>query len=280
VCSPERSARGLQTVRAFVNADVAPAWFNLSRSAEFYSAVSRIFNPHGADSSKVIGMAARCRMQFGDTADFKSALRRICFPLALRQRGILTDGSQTKIMTIYLICLVVGVVFTLFSVVAGHFFGGHSDHVGGSGGHAEAGADGSDMPGISIFSPTIIASFITAFGGFGLIFSEIPATKKVFISAPLSIVCALGIAGVLFVFLRSVFQHTQSSSESHVAQLAGTEASVASPIPANGVGEIAYVVSGTRYTAPARTEDGAAIGNGKLVKITRVVGTQFYVTAI
>ena len=79
---------------------------------------------------------------------------------------------------IYLICLVVGLVFTLISVMAGHFFGGHGDHVGGSGGHAEAGADSSDMPGISIFSPTIIASFITAFGGFGLIFSEFAPTSR------------------------------------------------------------------------------------------------------
>ena len=74
---------------------------------------------------------------------------------------------------IYAICLVVGLVFTLVSVLAGHFFGGHEAHVAGSGGHAEAGADSSDMPGISIFSPTIMASFVTAFGGFGLIFSRI-----------------------------------------------------------------------------------------------------------
>jgi len=182
-------------------------------------------------------------------------------------------------MMIYLFCLVVGLVFTLVSVTVGHFFGGHGDHVGGSGGHAEAGADSSDMPGISIFSPTIIASFITAFGAFGLIFSEFEPTKKVVISAPLSVVCALGVAGVLVVFLRSVFRHTQSSSESHVARLTGTSASVVSPIPENGVGEIAYVVSDTRYTAPARSANGAAIPNGKLVTITRVVGTQFYVEA-
>ncbi len=182
-------------------------------------------------------------------------------------------------MMIYLFCLVVGLVFTLVSVTVGHFFGGHGDHVGGSGGHAEAGADSSDMPGISIFSPTIIASFITAFGAFGLIFTEFEPTKKVIISAPLSLISAMAVAGVLFVFLRSVFSHTQSSSESHIARLAGIPASVVSPIPENGVGEIAYVVSDTRYTAPARSENGAAIANGKLVKITRVVGTQFYVTS-
>lgn len=180
--------------------------------------------------------------------------------------------------TIYLFCLTVGAVFTLISVIAGHFLGGHGDHVGGSGGHAEAGADTSDMPGVSIFSPTILAAFVTAFGAFGLIFSAFPKTKPVFVSAPLSVVAAMATAGVLLLFLRSVFSHTQSSSESHIARLTGTEASVVSPIPGNGVGEIAYVVGGTRYTAPARTESGVGVPNGKLVKITRVVGTQFYVT--
>jgi len=179
--------------------------------------------------------------------------------------------------TIYLFCLVVGLVFTLLSVLAGHFVGGHSDHVGGSGGHAEAGADSSDMPGISIFSPTIIASFITAFGGFGIIFTEIPETSKAVVSAPLAIVSAVVIAGLMYKLFSVLFRHTQGSSESHVAALVGTEANVITPIPADGVGEIAYVVAGTRYTAPARMDTGRAVAGGKSVKITRVIGTQFYV---
>jgi membrane protein implicated in regulation of membrane protease activity len=183
-------------------------------------------------------------------------------------------------MIIYGICLVVGLTFTIISVIAGHFMGGHGDHVGGSGGHAEAGADASDMPGISIFSPTVIAAFITAFGGFGLIFTQFQATSKMIVSAPLSIVSGVIVSGIMYSFLASVFRHSQSSSESRVAELAGTEASVVTPIPENGVGEIAYVVSGTRYTAPARMENGAAVPSGKLVKITRVVGTQFYVTSV
>lgn len=178
---------------------------------------------------------------------------------------------------IYLFCLVVGLVFTLFSVVLGHFLGGHEGHVDGSGGHAEAGADSSDMPGVSIFSPTVIATFITAFGGFGIMFTEIPATSRVFVSAPLSMAASFAVAGVLYKVLSSIFRHTQGSSESRVADLAGTDASIITPIPENGVGEIAYVVRGTRYTAPARVENGAAIAAGKSVKIKRVVGTQFYV---
>jgi amino acid transporter len=182
--------------------------------------------------------------------------------------------------TIYLFCLVVGLAFTLLSGLLGHFFGGHEGHVGGSGGHAEAGADSSDMPGVSIFSPTILAAFITAFGGFGIIFTELPATRPAIISAPLSIVAALIIAGALYTILSAIFSHTQGSSESHVAALVGTEASVITPIPEHGVGEIAYVVGGSRYTAPARMDNGLAIGGGRSVKIKRVVGTQFYVEAL
>ena len=147
----------------------------------------------------------------------------------------------------------------------------------GSGGNVEAGADSSDAPGISIFSPTIIAAFITAFGAFGLIFTQFPKTNTPIISAPLSLLGGLAVAGVLLVFLRYVFGHTQSSSESRVAALIGAEANVITPIPENGVGEIAYVVGGTRYTAPARAEKNVPVANGKTVKITRVVGSQFYV---
>ena len=179
-------------------------------------------------------------------------------------------------MIVYGICLVAGLIFTLVTVMAGHFFG-HGDHVAGSGGHVEAGADASDAPGISIFSPTIMASFITAFGGFGLIFSQFPKTSNAAISAPLSLLGGLVVAGAILLFLRSVFRHTQSSSESHVARLVGAEANVITPIPANGVGEITYVVGGTRYSAPARGENNVAVANGQTVKITRIVGTQFYV---
>ena len=184
-------------------------------------------------------------------------------------------------LTIYLICLGVGFVFTLFSAVFGHIFGhgGHDGHVDGSGGHAEAGIDSSDMPGVSAFSPTIIASFITAFGGFGVIFHQIPATHNAWASAPLAVVSGFLVATGVLWLLRQLFSRTQSSSESKVGTLVGQAATIITPIPENGVGEIAYVQAGTRYSAPAREEHGTLVPVGKTVKITRVVGTQFYVEA-
>ena len=182
-------------------------------------------------------------------------------------------------MIIYGICLVTGLLFTMVTVFFGHFFGG-GGHVMGSGGHVEAGADTSDQPGMSVFSPTVIASFITAFGGFGMILSQFPVTSHAIISAPLSIVGGVVVAGAMYFFFGIVFRHTQGSSESRVAALLNTEATVITPISPNSVGEIAYVVGGTRYTAPARAEDGFFIANGQTVKITRIVGTQFYVKKV
>ncbi len=183
-------------------------------------------------------------------------------------------------LNIYIICLGVGFLFTLASAVFGHFFGGgHDGDAGTDSGHAEASLDAHDMPGISAYSPTIIASFVTAFGGLGIIFHEIPATTNPAVSAPLALIGAFIIAYILLKLLRKLFQATQSSSESKVAELVGVAAHVITPIPENGVGEIAYVAGGSRYTAPAREENGRAVPNGKAVKILRIIGSQFYVAA-
>jgi hypothetical protein len=90
--------------------------------------------------------------------------------------------------TVYVFCLTVGAVFVIITAVFGHVFGAgdHGVHVDGSGGHAVAGADGSDSPGVSMFSPTVLAAFVTAFGGLGGILSQIEATSPAYVSAPLA----------------------------------------------------------------------------------------------
>jgi membrane protein implicated in regulation of membrane protease activity len=183
---------------------------------------------------------------------------------------------------VYSICFAVGLLFALVSGFFGHLFGGgHDAHVDvGTGGHAEAGFQDTGVPGLSPFSPTTISAFITAFGGLGLIFSRVKATSSPWISAPLSVLGALIIAaGVVWLF-GTLFHKVDSSSESRIATLVGMTGTIITPIPTNGVGEIAYVQAGTRYTAPARDERGAAVANGQTVKITRIVGSQFYVVPV
>ena len=190
---------------------------------------------------------------------------------------------------VYLVCFGVGLLFTLITAFTSHFWGGHDGGMDaaqpdlghpGAEGHAEAGFGTQDMPGFSALSPTTIASFITAFGGFGMIFHRVEATSSPWISLPLSVMGGFGVAAAVLWLFRLVFSKTQGSSESRVATLVGTSATVITPISENGVGEIAYVQSGTRYTAPARADNNVAIVNGATVKITRIVGTQFYVAVV
>jgi len=182
---------------------------------------------------------------------------------------------------VYAVCFGVGLLFAIVSAFLGHLFGGHDAHVDvGTGGHAEAGFQDTGMPGLSPFSPTTITAFITAFGGLGLIFTRIDATKSPWVSAPLALLGALIIAAAVVWLFGTVFHKVAGSSESRVATLVGTSATVITPIPPNGVGEIAYVQAGTRYSAPARNERNAPVANGQTVRIVRVVGTQFYVTPV
>jgi membrane protein implicated in regulation of membrane protease activity len=183
--------------------------------------------------------------------------------------------------TFYAVCFCVGLFFAIFSAFFGHLFGGADGHADiGTGGHAEAGFEHTGMPGLSPFSPTTICAFITAFGGFGAIFSRIPATRSVWISLPLSILGGLIIAAAVLAVFGVLFNSTQSSSESRVGSLVGQTATVISPIPVAGVGEIAYVQGGTRYTAPAREQNGVPVGSGQTVKITRAAESQFFVTVL
>lgn len=182
---------------------------------------------------------------------------------------------------IYLLCFLVGLLFTLLSLFFGHHHVGHGadSHIG-TGGHAEAGYENSGMPGVSPFSPIIICCFLTAFGGFGIIFSDIHATSNVWVSLGLALFAAVLIASAVIWGLGLMFHKTQCSSEVRINTLVGATATVITPIPASGVGEIAYIQAGSRYTAPAREEKGRPVSNGQTVKIMRVSESQFFVAIL
>jgi len=179
----------------------------------------------------------------------------------------------------YAICLMAGVGFAIRGALAGHFLARHDSGLD-SRGHAEAGFDHAELPGISPFSPTFMACFAAAFGAMGLILSRISATTHPWISVPLAAFSGFVIAAIISWIFETTFRKPRTSSEGHAPDLVGQTASVVTPIPQNGVGEIAYVQAGTRHAAPARSEKGLPIGPGQTVRITRIVGTQFFVDAL
>lgn len=169
----------------------------------------------------------------------------------------------------YLVCLCLGLFYGffawLFSSIGGLFGGG--DHGGDSEGHADAD--------ISPFSPMVVAIFLVAFGGTGLAAVQMFDWRyaSLAVAAPSGFV----MAAMTFAFFNKIFKVTQGSSEPHVQELVGKEAEVITPIPADGLGEIAYVRRGSRFTASARAEGGAAISGRTIVTITRIIGNTYYV---
>lgn len=180
--------------------------------------------------------------------------------------------------TIYLICVGVGLLFAVVSAFFAEGGTGHDGHTDGHSGHTDLGAGSHEMPGFSAFSPTTLATFVTSFGAFGLVFTKIEATRSPWFSVPLAAICGLVIAALVIFVFNKVFHATQGSSEGRVAELFGQAATVITPIAAGGVGEIAYVQGGTRYTAAARAQDGREIPSGAPVRIVRMSGTQYFVT--
>lgn len=193
------------------------------------------------------------------------------------------ETARNTVFFVYAVCFGVGLLFALLSVFLGHL--GHDGHVdlthghGGAGGHAEAGFGTHDMPGFEPVGPTTIATFVTAFGGIGMVLNQSPGENLQRFSGLFAALGALAIATLVGWGFALVFRWAQGSSEGRIAEVAGLSATVITPIPPGGVGEIAYVQAGTRYSAPARTEHAEPVASGATVRITRVIGTQFYVTA-
>ncbi len=188
------------------------------------------------------------------------------------------ERARATAFLVYGVCFGVGLLFAILSLLFGQLGHAHFEvHHDGAGGHAEAGFGTHDMPGFEAVGPTTIATFITAFGGLGMILTQNDSLHR--FSGFLAAVGAFGIAALVAWGFSFVFRWAQGSSEGRVAEVNGLTATVITPITPDRVGEIAYIQSGTRYSAPARAENGAAFANGATVKITRVVGAQFYVAA-
>ena len=198
------------------------------------------------------------------------------------------------VATVYLFCFAAGLAFAIisgllsgFSAIGGGDVGGgdFDADVGGDfdadvGGDFDADAGGADADvgdggshgavTFSPFSPVVMAMFITAFGGVGMILDGMALPALV--SMPVSVASGIGVAIITFWLFYKLFKMTQGSSEPNQAELIGLEAEVLIPIPANGVGKIAYIARERRFTAGARSETGEAIKGHATVRIERIVG--------
>jgi membrane protein implicated in regulation of membrane protease activity len=142
-------------------------------------------------------------------------------------------------------------------------------HVGGP----EVAAGGLDAPdvSVSVLSPITIASFITAFGGIGVL------TLQLFGMDPRwSLLCATAgavvLSGLMFLFYSQFLIRSQGSSEIKTGDIVGMLAEVTVPIGKGATGQVSYSTKAGRMSSMAKAVDGGEIPRGQLVKIVQVVG--------
>jgi membrane protein implicated in regulation of membrane protease activity len=195
---------------------------------------------------------------------------------------------MTAIEIVFIASFFLGLAYAIVSMIFSGIIGG--GHEGGGGetggdfdvqhdvaGHVEAGS-GADSGTIhfSPLSPVVIAMFITAFGAMGMICLKVFALSP-YPSLAVAIATGVVIAAITFFIFLMLFRATQGSSESKIADMVGQEAEVITSIPLDGLGEVAYVAKGTRYTAPARSAHRTEIKTHSVVTIEKIVGNTFYV---
>jgi membrane protein implicated in regulation of membrane protease activity len=172
--------------------------------------------------------------------------------------------------TFYLICFALGFLFSLLSFLLGglrlpHGLGGHL-HAGahlhlGHGGH------GGNAAG-SVLNPVTLAAFLAWFGGIGYLLTRF---STLWFAVGLGIALLSGVtgAGIIYLFLSRVLKAESEGLDLEDFDMVGMLGRISMPIRAGGTGEIIYSNAGTRHTCGARAEDGAAIGKGTEVVVTR-----------
>jgi hypothetical protein len=120
------------------------------------------------------------------------------------------------------------------------------------------------------WNPIVIGTFFAGFGGGGLL-----ATQGWSLSPFLSLLVAtpsgLALGGGMFLLYKRLAALGSSGRPITWQELRGTKALVITPIPENGLGEILYVVQGSRQRSPARTADGRPLPRDSIVTVLQIV---------
>lgn len=198
----------------------------------------------------------------------------------------------------YLVCFVLGLGYAVVAAIFSGFGGGDVDADGGAdigvdidgGGEIDLGGghdvvsgidvDAGDVghtpgaavhePGISPLSPPIVAMTLVTFGGTGIIFTKLVGWEALSLLPASFSGISMGL--ITFMFFYTLVRKIQGSSSPSLAETVGLEAEATTPIPPDGVGEIAYVARGSRFTARARSINGETLPSHSAVKITKWVG--------
>jgi hypothetical protein len=182
-------------------------------------------------------------------------------------------SNSLGLTLIYLALLVVGIVYAVLILIGGAFSDLHLPGLDVDAGSVHVDFGGVDHPEVNVpsLSPVTLASFVTAFGAFGLIALGLINTTPAW-SLAWAVGGAVAVAGIAHFAFGYFLIRPQGSSEVQLKDIIGAVGEVTVPIPEDGLGEITFVAQGGRRTFPARAAGGAALKRGATVVIDQLVG--------
>jgi membrane-bound ClpP family serine protease len=170
--------------------------------------------------------------------------------------------GRVYLETLMLILFAIGVGYAIWTTVAGDVFG-LEVHAG-------------ELP---FLSPTIIATFVTAFGGIGYVLLRYTEWTKLTVAA-LALLLSLMISSAVLFFVILPLYAAEKGEALSANEMIGREAKVVTSIEPLRIGEIVYEQGGIRQSAPARASEESEIPQGAKVRIVDVTAGTFIVTKL
>jgi membrane protein implicated in regulation of membrane protease activity len=210
------------------------------------------------------------------------------------------------LLYVYIGCLTFGIIYSAVSAILGHNgfddgSVGDAGFEGGFDGNADGGLDGvldgtidvdfdggiqaevdgehsvDSGDGPSPFNPLVLTSAIATFGAIGII-GKVGFKMGDLLSLIVALSFAGGIGTAIFFGIVKFMYNSQSNSIFSTRDLIGTEAEIITPIPADGMGEIALTINGIRRNFPAKSINQEDIARGVTVKVRDISGNIALVT--
>lgn len=166
--------------------------------------------------------------------------------------------------TIFIVCFGVGVGYAALSFLLGEVIGlfdfdSDFDLTG---------------DGISPLKPSVVAAFLTVFGGAGFLLIR---RTDLLTAVSVASLLALAVSYLMYRYIIVPLHRAQNTSAVEKQSLIGHQATVTELIPQGRFGKITYYVNGNTYSAPAKAEDGNEITRSSAVEIVSIDRNTYYV---
>ncbi|WP_202915334.1 protease [Paenibacillus paridis] len=171
--------------------------------------------------------------------------------------------------TLFMSCLVGGILYALVSVIFGDWLGQALDGA----------LDFLSLDGHSWLSPTALVGGITVFGGAGLMLQRYTAFGVLPVLIIAVLIALIAGTAVFFLYIKPMEQSENSIAFS-MHGLSGMMGDVLTPIPAAGYGEVMVKVGAGFTNQIAASFDGVDIAGGSKVVVVEVKDSTLYVSEI